>query len=50
MTVQQDGEANSIIKLRSQEGEVFELDKPVAMQINFVKNMLEGKLQQTISA
>lgn len=28
--------------LRSKDGEVFEVEKPIAMQINFVKGMLEG--------
>lgn len=33
---------NSItLKLKSKDGEIFEVDKPVAMQINFVKGMLE---------
>lgn len=34
--------ASSItLKLKSKDGEIFEVEKPVAMQINFVKGMLE---------
>ena len=29
------------LKLKSRDGEIFEVEKPVAMKINFVKNMLE---------
>lgn len=32
---------NIILKLKSKDGEVFDVEKPVAMQINFVKGMLE---------
>lgn len=32
---------NIILKLRSKDGEIFDVEKPVAMQINFVKGMLE---------
>lgn len=32
---------NITLKLKSKDGEVFEVEKPVAMQINFVKGMLE---------
>lgn len=30
------------LKLKSKEGAIFEVDKAVATQINFVKGMLEG--------
>ena len=29
------------LKLKSKDGEIFEVEKPVAVQINFVKGMLE---------
>lgn len=32
---------NIILKLKSKDGEIFDVEKPVAMQINFVKGMLE---------
>lgn len=32
---------NITLKLKSKDGEIFEVEKPVAMQINFVKGMLE---------
>lgn len=30
-----------ILKLKSKDGEVFDVEKPIALQINFVKGMLE---------
>lgn len=32
---------NITLKLKSKDGEIFEVEKPVAMQINFIKGMLE---------
>lgn len=32
---------NIMLKLKSRDGETFDVEKPVAMQINFVKGMLE---------
>lgn len=38
--------ANAIkLKLKSRDGAVFDVDKAVATQINFVKGMLEGKFR-----
>lgn len=34
-------QSSIILKLKSKDGEVFEVEKPVAMQINFIKGMLE---------
>lgn len=34
-------ESNITLKLKSRDGETFEVEKPVAMHINFVKGMLE---------
>lgn len=39
-------EASVQLHLKSKDGEKFEVDKDVAMQIQFVKGMLEGNLDE----
>lgn len=34
-----------MLKLKSKDGEVFEVEKAVALQIGFVSGMLEGELR-----
>lgn len=44
-------DSNQAMKLvlKSKDGEKFEIEKQVAMQINFVKGMLEGTLSKILS-